>query len=167
MHGPSTISFSSPCLTLHKSPSRTIYIAPTMSGQDVVIPHASELLESTETSIAHDFGLIFGELCTHILARARVAMHRDKTSFTMFNVCDQLDVKNRQTRIKYITFFRGFWNRETRTHETDRFKSAGVERMMLEELQRCFEPKGYSIEDISRSSLSFNHVLMVTMHNTP
>ena len=136
------------------------------STPNVLIPHVSELCSMDETGIAHDFGLIFTELCERILMRARQSTRRNEKTFYIFNVCDQLQVQNRQTNIQYKTFFKGFWDPTSRKHVLEKFERSGIHRMMLEELQQAFGPRGYNITDVSDPAKSFNHVLMVTMHES-
>ena len=119
-----------------------------------------------ENGIAHDFGLIFTQLCERILMHAKHATRRNQKTFTVFNVCDELQVHNRQTNIQYKTFFKGFWDPASRKHVLEKFERAGIQRMMLEELQHTFGPRGYTITDVSDPAKSFNHVLMVTMHES-
>ena len=129
----------------------------------LLIPHVSEIHSIANSGIAHDFELVFTALCHYIVSRARQAARWKKTTFTIFDMCNEIDVPNRQTNIQYKTFFTGFWDPATRTHSTERFQEAGITTMMLERIQKAFRPRGFIIDDVSDPSRSLHQVLTVTM----
>lgn len=65
-----------------------------------------------------------------------------------------------RSHIKPSTFFTGFWDAKTSTHNMRPFTEAGVGNM-LDSIRQEFEAHGYSLKDVSDPSRSKRAVLRV------
>ena len=77
------------------------------------------------------------------------------------NICQH--ERGQYTNIKQKTFYTGFWNNDTKVHDTSAFQDVGIPKMLLEELQDEFAHFGYCLTDVSRDFQAHKRVLKITI----
>lgn len=117
--------------------------------------------ERRHNKMRDDFVIVVQAVCDLIVDAARDAIASGKSSFRIFNVCDQLSLPTRHTSIKPLTFFTGFWRPETRSHDRQPFVDAGIDISMLSAIQSVLHDRQYRVTDVSDPSISYAHVLEI------
>lgn len=138
-----------------------------LSAKDLrskIFEEKKDLVESRQKKLeslknAHD--KLVEMLVDFIYEQAKITLEKNpfKKSFRLFNPLEKTEVDGH----KWLYLLYGSFNKSSRTYNRSFHENAGINFTPIEEANRILYSKGFSVEDISDPSKSFNTVLLVRM----